>query len=112
MPPTLPQGPEIPTLRVRLGRRAAGTLTLLPGDRTLFAFDDGYLADPERPVLSLSFKDRFGGIVAEQAPSRVRVPPLHVHCAEIRSFPAEAARGSSPLPVRTSHRSIENEPGA
>ena len=68
--------PEIPTLRVRLGRRAAGTLTLLPGDRTLFAFDDDYLGDPERPVLSLSFKDRFGGIVAEQAPSRVRVPPF------------------------------------
>ena len=68
--------PEITTLRVRLGRRAAGTLTLLPGDRTLFAFDDGYLDDPERPVLSLSFKDRFGGIVAEQAPIRVRVPPF------------------------------------
>ena len=68
--------PEITTLRVRLGRRAAGTLTLLPGDRTLFAFDDGYLDDPERPVLSLSFKDRFGGIVAEQAPTRVRVPPF------------------------------------
>ena len=76
MPLTLPQGPEIPTLRVRLGRRSAGTLTLLPGDRTLFAFDDDYLADPERPVLSLSFKDRFGGIVAEQAPSRVRTPPF------------------------------------
>lgn len=68
--------PEIPALRVRLGRRAAGTLTLLPGDRTLFVFDDAYLGDPERPVLSLSFKDRFGGVVAEQAPSRVRVPPF------------------------------------
>ena len=51
-------------------------LTLLPGDRTLFAFDDEYLGDPERPMLSLSFKDRFGGIVAEQAPTRVRVPPF------------------------------------
>ena len=68
--------PEITTLRVRLGPRAVGTLTLLPGDRTLFAFDDEYLDDPQRPMLSLSFKDRFGGIVAEQAPTRVRVPPF------------------------------------
>ena len=76
MPPAPPRVPEITTLRVRLGRRAVGTLTLLPGDRTLFAFDDEYLDDPERPMLSLSFKDRFGGIVAEQAPTRVRVPPF------------------------------------
>ena len=76
MPPAPPRVPEITTLRVRLGRRAVGMLTLLPGDRTLFAFDDEYLDDPERPMLSLSFKDRFGGIVAEQAPTRVRVPPF------------------------------------
>ena len=76
MPPVPPRVPEITTLRVRLGRRAVGTLTLLPGERTLFAFGDEYLDDPQRPVLSLSFKDRFGGIVAEQAPTRVRVPPF------------------------------------
>lgn len=76
MPSAPPRVPEITTLRVRLGRRAVGTLTLLPGDRTLFAFDDEYLDDPERPMLSLSFKDRLGGIVAEQAPTRVRVPPF------------------------------------
>ena len=68
--------PETTTLRVGLGRRAVGTLTLLPGERTLFAFGDEYLDDPQRTVLSLSFKDRFGGIVAEQAPTRVRVPPF------------------------------------
>ena len=56
--------------------QAIGTLTLLPGDRTLFAFKEGYVADPERPTLSLSFKDSFDELITDARPTRVRVPPF------------------------------------
>ena len=32
-----------------------GTLTRVGGDRTLFAFNDSYIEDAARPVLSLAF---------------------------------------------------------
>src|SRR3546814_19282850 len=36
------------------------TLTLVQGDRTLFAFNQDYVDDKERATLSLAFKDQFG----------------------------------------------------
>ncbi len=40
------------TLSVSLGARRIGTLTNLPGDYNLFAFDENYLEDPNAPVLT------------------------------------------------------------
>jgi serine/threonine-protein kinase HipA len=68
--------PEIKVLNVLLHGDAIGTLTLLPGERTLFAFNDAYTENPDRPTLSLSFKDQFGGLLAEHAPTRTRVSPF------------------------------------
>jgi serine/threonine-protein kinase HipA len=42
-------------LDVLLGAHRLGTITLLPGDLSLFVFDDAYAADPARPVLSQSY---------------------------------------------------------
>lgn len=51
-----------------------GTLSLLAGDQSIFAFDETYILDRERPMLSLSFKDTTGGLITDVKPTRVRVP--------------------------------------
>jgi len=67
---------EISVLEVALYDEPIGTLTRLLGDQTLFAFHQGYIDDPERLTLSLSFKDQFGGLIKEVRPTRARVPPF------------------------------------
>lgn len=37
-----------------------GTLTLLADERVLFAFDESYIQNPRRPVLSKWFETEFG----------------------------------------------------
>lgn len=67
---------DVSVLSVALYGRRIGTLTLLPGDLTLFAFEQAYIEDPDRATLSLSFKDAFGELIADLKPRRVRVPPF------------------------------------
>lgn len=67
---------EFAVLDVRLYGRPIGTLTRLPGDQVLFAFDEGYIADQDRPTLSLSFKDIRGGLITEGRPTQTRLPPF------------------------------------
>ena len=52
---------NVTVLEVSLYGEPIGTLTLLPGDQTLFAFHQDYIDNPKRPTLSLSFKDLLGG---------------------------------------------------
>lgn len=47
--------PDVSVLEVLLYGNPVGTLTRVAGDRTLFAFDEAYVADAHRPVLSLGF---------------------------------------------------------
>lgn len=68
--------PDLSVLEVLLHGRPIGTLTLVQGLRTLFAFNEDYVADPARPTLSLSFKDQFGGLIAEQPAVQRVVPPF------------------------------------
>lgn len=68
--------PDVSILDVLLHGKAIATLTLLPGERTLFAFNDAYIENSARPTLSLSFKDQFGELITEHAPVRTRVPPF------------------------------------
>ncbi len=53
-----------------------GTLTRVAGDRTLFAFNDAYIDDANRPVLSLGFKDHVGQLITEFNPVQTRVMPF------------------------------------
>ncbi len=53
-----------------------GTLTRIEGDRTLFAFNESYIADKNRPVLGLGFKDNFGELLTEFRPYQTRVMPF------------------------------------
>lgn len=51
-------------LAVSLQSRRIGTLTNLSGDYNLFSFDEEYLADERRPVLSQAFIGRGGNTIA------------------------------------------------
>jgi serine/threonine-protein kinase HipA len=67
---------DVSVLDVRLYDRSIGTITRLPGDRTLFAFSDAYVADAARPTLSLSHKDAFGALITETKPTQTRLLPF------------------------------------
>ena len=49
-----------------------GTLAYLAGDRTLFAFNDAYIEEDNRPVLGLGFKDQIGELITEFRPTRIQ----------------------------------------
>lgn len=63
-------------LAVRLHGRRIGVITRHAGDRHLFAFDEAYVNDENRPTLSLSFKSTSGGLVTSVRPYNVRLPPF------------------------------------
>jgi serine/threonine-protein kinase HipA len=86
--------PDVSVLDVLLYGEPIGTLTHLPGDRTLFAFNESYVANPERPTLSLSFKDSFGELITDTRPTRVRVPTFFANLlpeGTMRDYLAERA---------------------
>ncbi len=56
---------DVSVLDVLLYGEPIGTLTLVPGDRSIFAFNEDYVKDEGRPVLSLGFKDEFGQLVTD-----------------------------------------------
>jgi len=67
---------DVSVLYVHLHGKPIGTLTHIQGDRTLFSFPEAYVADQNRPTLSLSFKNDLGGIITDHTATRVRVPPF------------------------------------
>jgi serine/threonine-protein kinase HipA len=68
--------PDVSVLNVHLHGRPIATLTHVQGNRTLFAFNQDYIDDPDRPTLSLSFKDQFGDLVTNFRPVQQVVPPF------------------------------------
>ena len=67
---------KLDALAVRLHGRQIGVINRLAGDRQIFAFEQGYIDDPQRPTLSLSFKGRTGGLVTALRLVPRRVPPF------------------------------------
>jgi serine/threonine-protein kinase HipA len=67
---------KLNALAVRLHGRQIGVINRLAGDRQIFAFEQSYIDDPQRPTLSLSFKGRTGGLVTALRPVPRRVPPF------------------------------------
>lgn len=85
---------DVSTLDVLLYGEPIGTLTLVPGDRSLFAFNEQYIEDPDRPVLSLGFKDTLGELVTEFRPYGSRVMPFFSNLlpeGRMRDYLAERA---------------------
>lgn len=68
--------PDVSVLDVLLHDRAIGTITLIQGLRSLFAFNEDYIADRNRQTLSLSFNDEFGNLITDMPPVTRVVPPF------------------------------------
>ncbi len=67
---------DVRVLDVRLYDEVIGKLTLQPGDRSIFSFTEDYIADPNRPTLSLSFKDQTGGLIEQLRPTKTSLAPF------------------------------------
>jgi serine/threonine-protein kinase HipA len=65
---------KLNALSVRLYGQQIGVIIRLAGDRQLFAFEQNYIDDPQRPTLSLSFKGSTGGLMTNFRPVERRVP--------------------------------------
>jgi serine/threonine-protein kinase HipA len=68
--------PEVSVLDVLLHGERVGTMTRVPGDRNLFAFNRAYVDNANRSTVSLSFKDSLGGLITELPPTQTRVAPF------------------------------------
>lgn len=85
----------VTTLTVRLYDETIGTLTHVGGDRSLFAFNEAYIANPNRATLSLSFKDTLGQLLTEFKPYRVKLMPFFSNLlpeGHLRRYLADGAR--------------------
>ena len=81
-------------LAVHLQGRRIGVLNRLTGDHHLFSFEQDYVDDPNRALLSLSFKGRSGGLVTSLRPVTRRVPPFFSNLlpeGHLRTYLAELA---------------------
>lgn len=86
--------PGYNALAVHLHGRRIGVLNRLAGDHHLFSFEQDYLDDPKRPLLSLSFKGQSGGVVSSLRPVSRRVPPFFSNLlpeGHLRTYLAEQA---------------------
>jgi serine/threonine-protein kinase HipA len=86
--------PDVSVLNVHLHGRPIATLTHVQGDRNFFAFNQAYIDDPDRPTLSLSFKDQFGELVTNFKPVGQVVPPFFSNLlpeGPLRKYLAERA---------------------
>ena len=85
---------DVSVLEVLLYGKPVGTLTRLSGDRTLFAFNEAYIADEHRPTLSLGFKDDLGRLMTDFNPVRTRIMPFFSNLlpeGRMRAYLAERA---------------------
>ena len=86
---------DVNTLDVLLHGKPIGTLTNVGGDRTIFAFNDDYVDDPDRLTLGLGFKDEFGTLITDFRLYQKRVMPFFSNLlpeGHLRTYLAEKAR--------------------
>ena len=67
---------KVRALAVDLDGRRVGIINRLGGDRYLFAFEQDYIDDVDRPTLSLSFKGQADGLVTAVRPVGRKLPPF------------------------------------
>jgi serine/threonine-protein kinase HipA len=58
-----PELQEVNALAVYLHGQRIGIINRLAGDRHIFAFEQDYIDNPNRPTLSLAYKGQAGGLV-------------------------------------------------
>jgi len=86
---------DVAVLDVLLHGELIGTLTNVGGDRTIFAFNDAYIDDPDRSTFGLGFKDEFGTLLTDFRPYQKRVMPFFSNLlpeGHLRSYLAQKAK--------------------
>lgn len=91
---------SVSALRVLLHGEPVGTLTYLGNDRTLFAFNEDYINDEARAVLSLSFKDSLGGLLTDFKPTQTRLLPFFANLLPEETLRQYLAQRAGVDPVR------------
>lgn len=91
------------SLDVWLADRRVGAITYLGGDRSIFAFDDAYAEDPDRPTLSLAFKSATGGLLRDVRATRARVHPYFSNLLPEGPLRDYLARRAGVKPTREVH---------
>jgi serine/threonine-protein kinase HipA len=89
-----PEWLQVAALAVYLHGRRIGIVNRLAGDRQIFAFGQEYVDDPNRPTLSLSYKNRTGGLVTTVRPVTRRLPSFFSNLlpeGHLRDYLAEKA---------------------
>ncbi|HEX3549527.1 MAG TPA: HipA domain-containing protein [Candidatus Elarobacter sp.] len=82
-------------LDVFLNDYRVGTITNLNADHNAFAFDPSFVADDNRPTLSLGFLNDEGALYEIGRPPRVRLPPFFANLlpeGHLRHYLAQRAR--------------------
>lgn len=85
---------DVSVLEVLLYGEPIGTLTRVSGDTSIFAFDEAYIEDEGRPVLSLGFKDEFGALITEFGTQNMHLLPFFSNLlpeGHMRDYLAERA---------------------
>lgn len=67
---------QLEVLEIFLHDELIGTITQLSGDKNLYTFSRDYIENTKRPLLSLSFKDKFGELITDIKATRRRLPPF------------------------------------
>ncbi len=86
--------PDVTILNVLLYGRKIGTLTYLGGEKTVFAFTDDYINDPDRPTLGLGFKDIHGDLITDHRSYKIKLMPFFSNLlpeGHLRKYLAEKA---------------------
>jgi serine/threonine-protein kinase HipA len=66
----------IEALEIRLYNQPVGIIANLPTDKNKFTFNENYIADKNRPTVSLSFKDYFGDLITQLKTTQTRLSPF------------------------------------
>ncbi|MBO9507192.1 type II toxin-antitoxin system HipA family toxin [Thalassospira sp. A3_1] len=86
--------PDVSVLSVRLHGEEIGTITYVGAEKTLFAFNEAYAENPERPTLGLRFKDGFGELITDFRPYKIKLMPYFSNLlpeGHLRRYLAEKA---------------------
>ncbi|MEX4009947.1 type II toxin-antitoxin system HipA family toxin [Neoaquamicrobium sediminum] len=86
--------PDVSVLSVRLYGEEIGTITHVGNEKTLFAFNDAYIENCERPTLGLQFKDSLGDLITDFRPFKIRLMPYFSNLlpeGHLRRYLAEKA---------------------
>ena len=85
---------DVTVLDVLLYGSPVATLTRVSDDRILFAFNEAFIADDNRPTLGLGFKDRLGELITDFRPTRTKALPFFSNLlpeGHLRTYLAERA---------------------